>query len=426
MRICAARSTHRCMWIICSASVLFATVWYLIIDGRTDFVWIPNVINQRISPDSASRLLPGDDQTRKQASGRKKINAMSEWKAKLPSASSPSSLSIRAASFDMLNHPDAPKLQAMLTDKTYLKTLKTSCQMKDAKMYPYLNDVKATALMSFPRSGNTWTRNLVEKSTGYATTSLYCDEWAFSLGDKCNQSSVFLVKTHSPDENFNYHGRQRSFDQIVHLIRNPFDSIFSLLMYKSIEGGNQPVGSPATDRTGTKMKNEPLLSISEVKEKTFKYLKTFLRWKRISVPQVIIRYEDLKSSPLISLRLIRRFLVPLEVEVTNNSISNKSPRLMYYFDNITAFSSNSDKMMQYLREEQEKLLCSVREDLANVDLVYQTNKFDTLYSLRYYQNITIKFMVKELLEPLCFMKYDVLFRGYLDIPCKAKSRNRYG
>ena len=94
---------------------------------------------------------------------------------------------------------------------------------------------------------------------------------------------------------------------------------------------------------------------------------------------------------------------------------------MYYFDNVRAFSSNSDRMMQYLRVEREKLLCSVREDLANMDVIYKSNKFDALHSLQYYQNATIEYMVRELREPLCFMKYDVIFRGYLNLSCKENS-----
>ena len=66
----------------------------------------------------------------------------------------------------------------------------------------YLETPRApTALMSFPGSGNTWARHIIETLTGYHTTSVYCDralEPVFKA--ECDLSSHYnrsiVVKTH--------------------------------------------------------------------------------------------------------------------------------------------------------------------------------------------------------------------------------------
>ena len=90
-----------------------------------------------------------------------------------------------------------------------------------------------TALATFPRSGNSYIRGLVERSTGYRTSSVYCDyALAPTFKDECNHNAYFLVKTHYPSvrvnvQRVNNNTHWEQFDQIVHLIRNPLDVIFS-------------------------------------------------------------------------------------------------------------------------------------------------------------------------------------------------------
>ena len=56
------------------------------------------------------------------------------------------------------------------------------------------------ALVSFPGSGNTWTRGLFELATGLCTGSVYCDKiirHSGMNGEKVTSGSVLVVKTHS-------------------------------------------------------------------------------------------------------------------------------------------------------------------------------------------------------------------------------------
>lgn len=58
-----------------------------------------------------------------------------------------------------------------------------------------------TAFASFPRSGNTYTRELVERATGFRTSSSYCDPGlrkAFLGECERGKGSYFFRKTHYP------------------------------------------------------------------------------------------------------------------------------------------------------------------------------------------------------------------------------------
>lgn len=79
-------------------------------------------------------------------------------------------------------------------------------------------EAQRTALASFPRSGNTWLRNLIEKATGDRAGSIYRDKF-----DPRGRTGV-VIKTHLRDS-ANYH-------RGIHLVRNPFDAIDSYFHYR--------------------------------------------------------------------------------------------------------------------------------------------------------------------------------------------------
>ncbi|KAK3097608.1 hypothetical protein FSP39_011358 [Pinctada imbricata] len=85
-----------------------------------------------------------------------------------------------------------------------------------------------TALASFPGSGNTWLRHLLQQATGLYTGSIYCDDTLQNAGlGECLTNltdRVLVEKVHEP----NYRG----YDRVVLLVRNPFDAIRSFFNYK--------------------------------------------------------------------------------------------------------------------------------------------------------------------------------------------------
>ena len=63
-----------------------------------------------------------------------------------------------------------------------------------------LKGLPRTALATYPRSGNTFTRLLIERATGWHTTSVYCDKWLETAfhGECARGNTTFLVKCVCP------------------------------------------------------------------------------------------------------------------------------------------------------------------------------------------------------------------------------------
>ena len=115
--------------------------------------------------------------------------------------------------------------------KDYLNVKPTdlgSCT-KLADMH-FINGTRVITLVSFPGSGNTWTRLLLEQVTGIFTGSIFCDEDLRSsgfFGEHIISSNVLAVKTHFPGA-----GKlNREFtnpahvDGVIFIMRNPLDSM---------------------------------------------------------------------------------------------------------------------------------------------------------------------------------------------------------
>ena len=86
-----------------------------------------------------------------------------------------------------------------------------------------------TALASFPGSGNTWLRYLLEQMTGVFTGSQECDivlKASGLLGEGVQSSNVLVVKTHNPSDLIEMTPK-RHFKAAVVLVRNPFDAILA-------------------------------------------------------------------------------------------------------------------------------------------------------------------------------------------------------
>lgn len=79
---------------------------------------------------------------------------------------------------------------------------------------------RRTAFASYPRSGNTYTRSLLERATGFQTSAIYCDRSleTFFAGE-CDGQSSFFVKTHYPvfDMGLGAPERWHGYDQVVNV-----------------------------------------------------------------------------------------------------------------------------------------------------------------------------------------------------------------
>lgn len=133
--------------------------------------------------------------------------------------------------------------------------------------YFFVPTTGRVALASFPRSGNTWLRVLLEDITGERTGSIYQDDGIHSRG-----SEGILIKTHSRDR-FRY-------EKAVHLIRNPYDSLYSYYLYSTNSGA-----------TGNRTFEEFLPNAVETLRQHTEH------WQKASYERLVIRYEDLSSNP---------------------------------------------------------------------------------------------------------------------------------
>ncbi len=90
------------------------------------------------------------------------------------------------------------------------------------------------ALISFPGSGNTWVRQLLEVMSGVCTGSTMCDmslRFSGFTGESITSGSVLVVKTHTtvPNWTINSHSLEDGpqFQSAILIIRNPFDALVS-------------------------------------------------------------------------------------------------------------------------------------------------------------------------------------------------------
>ena len=82
-------------------------------------------------------------------------------------------------------------------------------------------------LGSFPGSGKSWVRQLLESATGIYTGAVFCDKSyieAGMIGEGVTTANVIAIKAHAIPDRVK---RQANFDKAVYLIRSPFGCILS-------------------------------------------------------------------------------------------------------------------------------------------------------------------------------------------------------
>nr|XP_019043781.1 hypothetical protein I302_08362 [Kwoniella bestiolae CBS 10118]OCF22711.1 hypothetical protein I302_08362 [Kwoniella bestiolae CBS 10118] len=154
----------------------------------------------------------------------------------------------------------------------------------------YATPIPRTVLASFPRSGNTLTRELVEHSTGFHTVDAKCGHARemsyFSEGCKYPDNN-FLVKDHVP------------------VIRNPLDAIWSYwhLMRSRMDHKKRIEG---IDILG-------LMNLSELDRMAQNWVQHTDYWTSTDRPKVLLRYEDLRGDDQIQhLARVLQMLLPAD------------------------------------------------------------------------------------------------------------------
>lgn len=139
---------------------------------------------------------------------------------------------------DQLN--DSDKLSYMICFNKVKVMVGTVSPIDDGCHFFLTKHRKPVALISYPGSGNTWVRQLLEAATGICTGSVMCD---MSLrlngftGENLNSGSVLVVKTHAlvptwVNESTSSTSHVRSsrdlpYESAIFLLRNPMDALVS-------------------------------------------------------------------------------------------------------------------------------------------------------------------------------------------------------
>lgn len=156
------------------------------------------------------------------------------------------------------------------------------------------------ALASFPGSGNTWLRYLLQQATGLVTGSVYMDYGLLKNGfpgESVTNGSVLVVKTHE------WGPRARGlFKRAILLVRNPAAAIQAEFNRQS--GGH--VGFASSDRY---KRNKGKFWLSFVDDKLSSWKKTNLDWlEKFPGPTHVIFYEQLVDNTEHTLRTVLDFL----------------------------------------------------------------------------------------------------------------------
>ncbi|XP_069985291.1 uncharacterized protein [Penaeus vannamei] len=163
--------------------------------------------------------------------------------------------------------------------------------------------VPSTWLLSFPRSGNTWTRYLLEAATGVVTGSVYHSKYLKGLGymgedDPLWWRTSLVIKTHSllplrihPDY------------PVIAIIRNPARSILSFWNYWNIEADSQKfTGSIDYSYYLTPEFHEFAYIKLQKWRATYEYV------LKNTTKLHVVFYEKLRESPIKEVRKMLKFL----------------------------------------------------------------------------------------------------------------------
>ena len=175
-----------------------------------------------------------------------------------------------------------------------------------------LNQFPLVMLVSFPGSGNTWTRLLIEEVTGYYTGSVYFDKSLYNggfIGEKENirDGTTIVVKNHDLS---NYHVLGlRDAKGILLLVRNPYDAI--LAEFNRQQSENNGHNTKHTGRASMEQFNKTnwFQSVQELSSEWFNlYSKHVEQSKANRVPLIIIFYENLKINSTHQMERILNFM----------------------------------------------------------------------------------------------------------------------
>lgn len=255
-----------------------------------------------------------------------------------------------------------------IIDKQYLDGALRNVSCSTAKP-KYLNQSGPyVALASYPGSGNTWTRVLLESITGVYTGSLYEDKMAHFPGSKhCpTKVGVTVLKTHMSSNQVVRPGCPNAvFSRSIFILRNPYDAIIA--DFNRINGGKVGIAD-RNSFNGSRWANFVKNHSYGWREMTLYWMSTYNR------PVYVLVYEDLKASTMLEMYKIMEFL-NLNVTLQSLYCLVKRPHEDYY----RAVKPDWLTKTKLFNSEMKKRLNSIIKDV-HVKVFKSSRKADILKS----------------------------------------------
>ncbi|XP_060575744.1 sialate:O-sulfotransferase 1-like [Ruditapes philippinarum] len=233
--------------------------------------------------------------------------------------------------------------QYKIVEESSLKALLRLCSNNSVNLNSFLREKMKTficnqspeflstsrplvALASYPGSGNTWTRQLIETATGYYTGSIYTD-WNFVGSKECPmRRKIFIVKTHLKSNSSIGHPdcakmaiSQLNFSSAICILRNPYNAIAAefnrqhAVVNKTKDthfNAGQGIAPEEIFRTTT--------WTSFVSREAYKWKDMALYWiQNKNIPAYVLVYEKLFENTILETSHLMTFL---NFSVTYNSL----------------------------------------------------------------------------------------------------------
>ncbi|KAI6654878.1 WSC domain-containing protein 2-like [Oopsacas minuta] len=158
------------------------------------------------------------------------------------------------------------------------------------------------ALASFPGSGNSWVRYLMEQGSGYYTGSVYIDRKLQSYGnlESVFNSSVIAIKTHESHGIINkYFTKAIDYKKCILIVRNPKQTLIAEINRFFT---NDHTKSVQTSKWKSDNIQQKLLELA------YGWKSFMLSWLDYSNPLLVVQYEKLMENYQLELHRILRFL----------------------------------------------------------------------------------------------------------------------
>jgi hypothetical protein len=211
----------------------------------------------------------------------------------------------------------------------------------------FAEDWQRVYLASYPRSGNHWMRFLIEEATHIATSSVYRDPdkphlpqlfpWMGYSADhgydkNCRypeKGEVVVVKTHFPHL-VREPGDELPFVKVVHIVRHPVDSLYSLYRHSQNGHPSTPIMPRAT-----------LMGFIHGLRKFEAYWET-------KENMLTVRYEDLQEDPYSILKCVLDFIGYRVADEDIRRAIDKYPADGHMLKHLFCFP---EKDLEYIQKE---------------------------------------------------------------------------